>query len=131
MKRALADEDDAAFHRWRIRVKALYHLLQILAPVWPARICETLDSIRKLQKELGDDHDLTMVKATLNGAPGTFGSPCALQRVISSVDERSDKLRRSSRKLGEAIYHQKPRCFIEKIERHWRKRRQADGAAGR
>lgn len=121
MERAFARDDDASFHRWRIRVKNLYHLLQMLAAVWPARICKALASLKKLHGKLGDDHDLTIVESILQDAPDAFGGACAIQCVIISLRKRSGKLRKESRKLGRAVFRQRPGRFIGQFEKRWRK----------
>ncbi|MEA3213484.1 MAG: hypothetical protein QOE70_6541 [Chthoniobacter sp.] len=131
MKRAFAREDDAGFHRWRIRVKNLCYQLEMLAPVWPARLCKVLTCLGKLQTRLGDDHDLAVVKSALENAPDAFGGACAIQRVIDCLDRRSRKLRKASRKLGEAIFDQKPRRFIDEFEQHWRAWREAEDSIAR
>jgi CHAD domain-containing protein len=121
MKRAFARDDDASFHRWRIRVKNLYHLLQMLAPVWPSRLCKALVCLRKLHGKLGDDHDLTVVESILQDAPDAFGGACAIQRVIICLGKRSRQLRKESRKLGRAVFRQRPGRFIGQFEKRWRK----------
>lgn len=126
MKRAFAKDNDASFHRWRTRVKNLYHLLQMLAPVWPARLCKALACLKKLHGKLGDDHDLEVVKSVLQAAPDAFGGACAIQRVVICLGKRSRKLRKGSRKLGRAIFDQKPRRFIDQFEKHWRKWRKPE-----
>jgi CHAD domain-containing protein len=115
MKRALASDDDAAFHRWRIRAKALCYVLEMLAPVCSRRLCHTRARLEKLQSKLGDDHDLIVLKSLLKGAPESFGGACAIQRVIAYIDQRSRKLRKSSEKVGRAIYREKPRRFCERV----------------
>jgi CHAD domain-containing protein len=131
MKRAFAKNDDESFHRWRIRVKNLLYQLQMLAPVWPARLCKILACLEKLQRKLGDDHDLVVVKSVLESSPGAFGGPCAIQRVVTCLDRRSQKLRKVSRKLGKAIFDEKPRRFVHDLEKQWRKWRETKGSMTR
>lgn len=130
MRRAYASGDDVAFHRWRIRGKNLFYQLEMLAPIWPARLCESVGRLKKLQRKIGDDHDLAVVKAVLEDAPDTFGGACATRRVLDCAKRRSRKLRKASRKLGKKIYDASPARFTEKLEKHWSQWRQpADAEA--
>jgi CHAD domain-containing protein len=124
MRRAYASGDDLAFHRWRIRGKNLFYQLEMLAPIWPARICESVGRLKKLQHRIGDDHDLAVVKAVLEDAPDTFGGACATRRVLDCAKRRSRKLRKASRKLGKKIYDERPARFAGKLEKHWSQWRQ-------
>ncbi|MDP9291165.1 MAG: CHAD domain-containing protein, partial [Verrucomicrobiota bacterium] len=128
MKRAFATDDDAAYHRWRIRAKSFFYQLGTLAPAWPARLCKTTARLKKLEGKIGDDHDLAVLKSVLREVPDVFGARCAIRRVITRMDRQSQKLRKASRKLGRSVYRQKPRRFIEQFEKHWRKWRK-DGCA--
>ena len=124
MKRAFIKDDDAGFHRWRIRVKSLFYQLEMLAPAWPARLCETLARLNDLQDCVGADHDLAVVKSILDNAPDAFGGACAIRRVIACIERRQRRLRKAGRKLGQAIYDQKPGRFIGEVKKHWYKWRE-------
>lgn len=123
MKNALTSGDDAAFHRWRTRVKALYYQLQTLESVWPKRLGKTVASLRKLEHKLGADHDLSVLKSILKNAPAKFGDAHARERVNACAHKESRRLRRVSRSLGEAIFADKSRSFIRKFRKHWNTRR--------
>ena len=123
MKNALTSGDDAAFHRWRTRVKALYYQLQTLESVWPKRLGKTVASLRKLEHKLGADHDLSVLKSILENAPGKLGDDHAHERVNACAHKESRRLRRVSRSLGETIFADKSRHFIRKFRKHWNTRR--------
>ena len=125
MKAAFADGSDAAFHRWRTRVKALYYQLQTLESVWPKRLGKTVVSLRKLAHKLGADHDLSVLKSILKNAPGKLGDASARECVNACVHNESRHLRRVSRSLGETIFADKSRRFIRKLRKHWKARQKA------
>ena len=129
MKAAFADESDAAFHRWRTRVKALYYQLQTLESVWPKRLGKTVASLRKLEHKLGADHDLSVLKSILKNAPGKLGDDHARERVNACAHKESRRLRRVSRSLGEAIFADKSRSFIRKFRKHWNTRQNGSCSA--
>ena len=120
MKQAFAREDTASLHRWRTRVKNLYHLLQMLLPVWPGRLRKTVACLKRLHRKLGDDHDLAVVISVLRDAPERFGGARSIERVIRCLNDRSRQLRKASRKLGKEIFRQPPRRFIAEFENRWR-----------
>lgn len=121
MKKAFADGSDEAFHRWRIRVKNLFCELQTLSPVWPKRLARTLKKLAILQNKIGSDHDLVVLKAALRAKPGQYGGKAAVNIVLGHLQKRSEKLRRDSRRLAEALLGEKPARFIREFEQHWNK----------
>ncbi len=128
MSRALTRGDDASFHRWRIRVKNLYFQLQWLTPFWPRHLRRMTATLEQLQKALGADHDLTVLKTVLEKRPGDFGGPPVVTSVLACLEERSRTLRRASRRLGEKLFAEKPRHFIQRFKQHWRKSRASSDA---
>ncbi len=57
-ERSLADsEDRQGHHAMRIAMKQMRYTLEIARPVYPGRLDESLETIKKLQSLLGDVHD--------------------------------------------------------------------------
>lgn len=121
MKNAFTGGDDAAFHRWRVRVKNLYFQLQWLTPLWPKHLRRMTARLTKLQKSLGADHDLTVLNAVLEKSPNDFGGPATVKCILARLKKRSGEFRRASRPLGEEIFAEKPDRFIQRFKQHWRK----------
>ena len=119
MQRALRQGDDDAFHKWRIRVKNLYYELQMLQPVWPARLNKMLAGLGQLQDKIGADHDLVVLERSLHRNPDTLGGTQSVERVLNSLDANRRKLRRMTEALGRAIFDQKSRSFVHELGRHW------------
>jgi CHAD domain-containing protein len=120
MRRALETGGDEDFHRWRIRAKNLYHVLQILEPIWEKKLGKLIARLRNLQRAIGDDHDLAVVKKLLTAEPEVFGGPLVSGRVIACINSRSDMLRVKSSRLGKVIFDQKPRQFTRRLGSHWK-----------
>ena len=125
MRAALEGDDPAALHKWRIRVKNLCHAIEFLEPVWPRGLGREIARLRKLERKLGGDHDLVMVKNLLLKTPDAFGAE-ALGRVAACLDKRSGKLRRASKPLGEEIFKEKPVHFTSKLGLRWNDWRRAN-----
>jgi CHAD domain-containing protein len=119
MKRAVGHDDDDAYHKWRIRIKSLYYELQMLQSVWPARLTEMVPGLNKLQDQIGADHDLVVLKGSLDRNPGRFGGSESVERVLRSVNDKRRKLRRMADPLGKAIFGQTSRSFVRELGQHW------------
>ena len=112
---------DEAFHRWRIRAKNLYYELQFLESVWPNRLHRMISHLAQLQEELGLDHDISVLRSRLQKNPDAFGGTEAIKRVLRCLDNESRKHRCVSIPLGRKIWAEKPRRFVDKVGKHWRK----------
>jgi CHAD domain-containing protein len=130
MKKALRQHDDEAFHQWRIRVKNLYYELQILQPAWPERLNEMIEKLKKLEKQIGADHDLVILKRSLQITPYAFGNAKAIEQVFDRLEKKSRRLRQSTEPLGQLIFHQKPGRFVVEFGRHWNKWRSRYAGSG-
>jgi CHAD domain-containing protein len=120
MKEALSHPDDEAFHRWRIPAKQLYYQLQWLEPVWPGRFSKMVRQLHRLEKKLGSDHDLAVLKEMLLSPAAGFidaASACELRRTAG---KRSRRLRQKCQSLGEKLFCQSPQAFAKQCGRHWR-----------
>jgi CHAD domain-containing protein len=122
MKLAVAQGEDNAFHRWRIRAKNLYYELEFLESVWPKKLHRMLSRLSRLQNQIGLDHDIAVLRAWLKKTPEAFGGNETVQRVIACLDRETSELRQASVPLGRKIWREKPRPFAYKVARHWRKR---------
>jgi CHAD domain-containing protein len=119
MRHALGRGDDDAYHKWRIRVKRLYYELQMLQSVWPARLTKMVARLNKLQDQIGADHDLVVLKRSLDRNPDLFGGSESVERVISSVNDKRRKLKRTTDPLGKTILNQTSRSFVRELGQHW------------
>ena len=121
MERALGQGDDKAFHKWRIRVKSLYYGLQMLQGVWSERMDKMLADLGRLQKEIGADHDLVVLKRSMRETPDAFQGTGTVEQVVDSLDDKSKKLRRVIEPLGRAIFDQTSRDFVRELGQRWNK----------
>ena len=121
MERALRQSDDEDFHKWCIRVKNLYYELQMLQPVWPARLNKMIAALRRLQDEIGADHDIVVLKRSLRKTPDAFGGTETVERVVDSLEDKSRRLRRITEPLGRAIFDERSRRFVRELGQRWNK----------
>ena len=122
MKAAIEQGQDNAFHRWRIRAKNLYYELQFLESAGPKRLQRVVSRLSDLEDQIGQDHDVAVLRAWLKKQPETFGGDETVHRVVACLDGQTRQLRQKVIPLGRKIWRQKPRRFAQKIVRHWSKR---------
>ena len=119
MRRALGQGDDDAFHKWRIRVKNLYYELQMLQPVWPDRLNKMVAGLAELQDKIGADHDLAVLKRSLQKSPDTFGGSESVEQILNALNNRRRKLKLITEPLGKTIFDQKSSGFVREMSGHW------------
>ena len=118
MRRALRHGGDDAYHKWRIRVKHLYYERQMLQSVWPVRLTKMVAGLNKLQDQIGADHDLVVLKRSLDRSPDRFGGSESVERVIRSVNDKRRKLKRTTDPLDKANLDQTSRSFVRELGQH-------------
>ncbi|HEY5807259.1 MAG TPA: CHAD domain-containing protein [Povalibacter sp.] len=117
---------DEQLHEWRKQAKHLWYAMQVLTPASPGFIGELADELHKLADYLGDDHDLALLGernlVVQDAAP-------ARDTVTTCIDKRREELQGRALALGERLFVQKPKRFVEQIERRWTEWHQANPSA--
>lgn len=119
---AAAEADPCAenLHEWRKQTKYLWHELQLLAPLHPDRIDRLARQTHRLSEYLGDDHDLSVLRAKLAGERG--GNSEELRHVI---ERRGEELREKAFTLGKRLYQESPDAFHSRMAKYWRQWRRS------
>lgn len=113
---------DEALHEWRKQVKYLWYSLQVLAPQLPRLFDEMSPQLRKLNGDLGEDHDLAVLHRTASHTTTLDEDVEALDRLLR---KRRRLLQRRAFAMGERIYAAKPGRFGRRIEAAWRRQAKA------
>jgi CHAD domain-containing protein len=121
MKQAIRTDEDAAYHRWRIRTKNLYYELKFLETIWPKRLDGMVSRLSKLQDRIGLDHDLAVLRTKLKKTPEAFGGKEKVERIVSCLDRQISKSRQAAIPLGRKIWQKRPKRFARQIARRWQK----------
>ena len=118
--RDLTPEAEAAtFHLWRRRVKDhWYHV----------RLFERLHSgprgraarLEQLADRLGNDHDLTMLRATLLDRPERFGHARNVAIALGCIVKYQMLLREQALRLGNRLFKAKPSEIQRSVVTWWR-----------
>jgi CHAD domain-containing protein len=116
---AVAEPIVETLHEWRKQAKYLYHQLQVLAPLWPAVLGEVSEQVHRLTQLLGDDHDLSVLRATVTAAPEAFGGSI-LQGLFALMDRRHEELQCAAFPLGLRVYCDRPAAFTRRMHGYWK-----------
>ncbi len=114
---ARAEPSFAEWHQWRKRVKDLWYQQRLLAPVAGPAVKGQAQEAHELADVLGDEHDLGVLKTTLQSERMT--PPVDLDAVIELIDYRRGELQSDAVRLGARVYSESPRRFIRRMRASW------------
>jgi CHAD domain-containing protein len=100
-------------HEWRKRAKELWYHHSLLEFVWKPVMSSVADQAHDLSDRLGDDHDLALLLAW---ARENAEAPPDL---VAAVASRRAALQADAFDLGARLYADRPRAFVERLERWW------------
>ena len=108
-------------HAWRKRTKYLYHQLQLLEPVCPQTLRRFVRQLHRLSDELGDDHDLAVLRGQV--APDTAAFPDERSRaaLLTLIEHSRTALQRRALLSGARLYRENPDQFEARLHDYWRR----------
>jgi CHAD domain-containing protein len=115
----LDDPTTAALHEWRKRVKDHWYHCRLLRPVWPSVMKARASALNELSELLGDDHDLAVLRASLQADPARFGGEVHAGTTSALLDRRRADLQRDAISLGRRVYADRPKAMERRILRWW------------
>lgn len=105
------------FHEWRKHVKDLWYYFRLLYPAWPAKMRVMTNELELLGEQLGDDHDLVLLKQFVTETcADQIREVKALNKLIES---RRKELRAAALKLGSRLYAGMPAVVCRQWVNHW------------
>jgi CHAD domain-containing protein len=120
--------DDLALHESRKRAKDLLHVLEFLRKVDPEDIGERVRVVHQLTDLLGEDHDLAVMQALLEGPLQRYLAKLELQRLSGIIAERRHVLQHRAVALSRTVYGDDDLAFAKKLHRSWNEWRAGRGA---
>ncbi|HEY4209972.1 MAG TPA: CHAD domain-containing protein [Steroidobacteraceae bacterium] len=120
LAKAEGDRTPTNLHEWRKHVKYLWHQLQTLQPLWPGLIGELADQAHQLADYLGDDHDLSVLRARIVFDKDAFRTPGSHGPLLAVIDRWRGELRDKAMVLGRRLYQEKPGAFESRFGQYWR-----------
>ena len=118
-KTVLEDSSPQNFHEWRKRAKDLWYQVSLLQPVWPEQMDAMARELETLGEYLGDDHDLFVLRQSLQGKGATDIDGREWEFLQGLIDERQRELRMAAIALGERFYAEKPSTYCDRLARYW------------
>jgi hypothetical protein len=106
----------------------LWHQLQILEPLQPGRIGRLAARCHELADDLGDDHDLVVLRHKLESHAHAFERTRDLDELLGRLDRRRVQLQGKAFRLGSRLFADKPRVFTQNIGKHWQAWRNTEPA---
>ncbi|MGZ4968904.1 MAG: CHAD domain-containing protein [Methylobacter sp.] len=107
------------FHEWRKRTKDLRYQLSLLQKLWPDVFQGYLESTKTLEKLLGMDHNLVVLRDTLLKDENMAESDQERQLLLPIIDQEQDAGRKKAKRLGVRIYSEKPKQWMRRIRQSW------------
>src|ERR1044072_7989196 len=68
MDAAVASDDATGYHAWRKSTKDLWYAVRLFEPAWPGPLGILAGEVHELSQVLGEEHDLTVLRAPLKDA---------------------------------------------------------------
>jgi CHAD domain-containing protein len=115
-----SDPTSENVHEWRKRVKDLWYDLRLLRDTWPPIVGEMADQSHELSDLLGDHHDLTVLSQDLDGRSAMDGDDAAALQAL--IEGRQEELLEAAVPIGERLYAESPKKFVERLHAYWRAR---------
>lgn len=117
-----ADEasEGALLHDLRKRVKYHSYHCRLLMPAWPEAMQARKETASALAEDLGDDHDLAVLAATLKSEGEEAGiEPAALRLAEGLIRTRSALLRQEALARGPQLFADSPKDLAQRLSRSW------------
>jgi CHAD domain-containing protein len=105
-------------HEWRKRTKDLWYHLRMLKPVSPGIVGGQADEAHMLADLLGDDHDLAVLRETLETRAGEL--VVDLDAVLDLIDHRREQLQAEAMIVGQRLYAERPKAFAGRLHHYWK-----------
>jgi CHAD domain-containing protein len=112
------------FHEWRKRVKYHWYHCRLLREIWPEMLKVHRKTANDLADLLGDDHDLAVLKETLEKESQLVVKlgDCDdenLGRIFVLIDERRSGLQHQAQFLGERLYAEQQKHIAKRFGSYW------------
>jgi hypothetical protein len=116
---AARSRNDDRWHEWRKRVKDLWYHLRLVRGVWPTVTDGAIDQLDRLDKSLGEDHDLAIVTVRLRSLGSERDAAREVNRLRLLIRERRGALQQQSRDQAGVLFVAKPGTFARQFEACW------------
>ena len=125
MKAALAaSEDDEALHTWRKQVQRHWRHTLLFAQAWPKEARARTKLARKLSNDLGQHHDLAVLREMILANRAAFRSARDVRTLCACIKAQQAELVSEAASRGECLYAEKPKAFLKRLRISWQNAKQ-------
>jgi hypothetical protein len=110
MNHARVTGQSATLHRWRKQLKTLWYQLRLAKPLTTG-VAPFIAELKRLETELGDDHNLVVLGATLRGCRDLRSMRAEMRQVDRLAARMRQPLRRRAFALGRRLHARTPEAF--------------------
>jgi CHAD domain-containing protein len=114
LRRARRHSDAEHRHELRKRAKDLWHGTQLLRDLGGKRMRKLRRRAHDLSDLLGDDHDLTELRARAVSQPALF-SPGELDTLLALIDRRQEELQATAMRCAAKVYRRTPKKQMKRL----------------
>jgi CHAD domain-containing protein len=108
-----AECSDEALHACRKQAKYVWHAFELLSEVHPARLDALAKRAHEVADQLGEDHDLALLRAELNGLRD--GDSADRAELVRQIERRRDRLQERALAHAAELYAKKPKRFARDL----------------
>jgi CHAD domain-containing protein len=123
------ETSDEHLHALRKRAKYLSHQLRLFAPKSTSRLGRIAQGFHQLSDELGDDHDLALLRAQVTAHLRDLPDPESETRLVALIDQARTALTKKALLRAEALYGDKSGRFARAVRKGCREPARTDRAA--
>ncbi|MHC2068405.1 CHAD domain-containing protein [Bremerella sp. T1] len=116
MKKAYKKDDSEQFHEWRKRVKYHWYHMRLIRPIWQREVNARRKEADDLADLLGDDHDLAVLRETIQEEAEAFAGAEATDAFVILTVRRQRELRAEAKTLGMRLFAESDEAFAERLE---------------
>lgn len=128
MKRARESRQSATVHAWRKELKMLWYQLRLAQPLTMG-VAPLVGDLKRLETELGEDHNLVVLGATLRGCRDLRSRRAEVRQVAQLARRMRPPLRKRAFALGRRLHRRKPGAFGRWLRRSSKQKRPQRAAA--
>jgi len=117
MRHASHSQLDEDFHEWRKSSKHLFYFITMMVPVNKEVYKPMRKDLSVLTETLGDDHDLSILKAEITHNTMDANEK---QALLSQIRKDQRELRKQAREIGKRLYSEPTKEFVKRLEKSWK-----------
>ena len=107
------------YHEWRKRVKDHWYHIRLIEDLWTDVLHGYEKSLKELETWLGDDHNLVVLRETIEATPEFYGMSKEVAALYDLMENYQKELRGNAVSLGQRIYEVKPKQFTDRMKHLW------------